>query len=54
METKYDFLVEVVTRIRDNYVERVDEGYGTDTIDGQIDALNWVLELIEGLKERGE
>jgi len=51
---KYDKLVQVVTRIRDDYVERAAEGFGTDIIDGQIDALSWVLELIEGLEERGE
>ncbi len=52
--SKYDKLVQVVTRIRDDYVERAAEGFGTDIIDGQIDALSWVLELIEGLEERGE
>lgn len=52
--SKYDKLIQVVTRIRDDYVERAAEGFGTDIVDGQIDALSWVLELIDGLEEKGE
>jgi len=51
--SKYDKLVQVVTWTRDNYVQQAKQGFGTDIIDGQIDALSWVLELVEGLEEKG-
>jgi hypothetical protein len=52
--SKYDKLVQIVTWTRDNYIEQASEGFGTDIIDGQINAFSWVLELVEGLEERGE